>query len=176
LPGIAVNTIILRTTQPRIIFIGTDLGVYQSTDDGGSWASFNNGLPTLSVFDLKYKEPLGIIIAATHGRGCWTYNLPAAIGIKHISSDVPDKFKLFQNYPNPFNPTTNIKYQITNTSFVTLKVYDILGREAATLVNEKLQPGSYEVSFDGSNFSSGIYFYKLQAGNFTETRKMLMVK
>jgi len=97
-------------------------------------------------------------------------------GIQPISGKVPDKFSLLQNYPNPFNPSTNIKYQIPKNSYVTLKVFDVLGREVMTLVSEKQNAGSYEVSFDGSNFSSGVYFYKLTAENYDEVKKMLLVK
>jgi hypothetical protein len=90
-------------------------------------------------------------------------------------------FKLEQNYPNPFNPTTIIKYSVPASGFVSLKVYDVLGNEVAALVNEEKPAGSYEVEFDshsGSvrNLSSGIYFYKLQAGNFVETKKMSLMK
>jgi hypothetical protein len=93
----------------------------------------------------------------------------------------PNDFYLAQNYPNPFNPTTTIKYQIPEISFVTIKVYDVLGNEVATLVNEEKPAGSYEVEFSvGQNsilsLSSGIYFYRLQAGSFIETRKMVLIK
>ena len=89
---------------------------------------------------------------------------------------LPENFKLFQNYPNPFNPTTKINYQVPQTAFVTLKVYDLLGREVATLVNEEKSAGSYEVEFDGSNLSSGIYFYKLQTENYSSVKKMILLK
>jgi photosystem II stability/assembly factor-like uncharacterized protein len=109
------------------------------------------------------------------------YNSGYTIGINKISSEVPRTFRLEQNYPNPFNPTTKIKFQIPSgvkrqTSDVKLVIYDVLGHEIQTLVNEKLQPGTYEVTFDGSNFASGIYFYQLKSGNFIETKKMLMIK
>jgi subtilisin-like proprotein convertase family protein len=98
------------------------------------------------------------------------------IGIKLISSETVKEFALFQNFPNPFNPFTKIKYQIKNSNFVSLKVYDILGKEITTLINEKQSPGKYEVSFGGSNFPSGIYFYKLEAGDFTDVKRMVLVK
>ena len=96
---------------------------------------------------------------------------------------LPNDFILFQNYPNPFNPSTTIKYTIPNVTLsgvegsrVILKIYDLLGNEIATLANENKPAGNYEVSFDSRNFSSGTYFYKLQAGSFVETKKMLMIK
>ena len=88
-----------------------------------------------------------------------------------------------QNYPNPFNPITTIKYSIAKPELVTLKVYDILGKEIATLVNESQKSGNYEVEFNASNFASGVYFYRLQSGNpdksgqvFTETKKMILLR
>lgn len=89
---------------------------------------------------------------------------------------IPKGYSLEQNCPNPFNPSTSIKYAVSDMQFVTLKVYDVLGNEIATLVNEEQPAGSYEVSFDASQFTSGIYFYRLQAGNFVETKKMILLK
>jgi hypothetical protein len=87
-----------------------------------------------------------------------------------------NEFYLFQNYPNPFNPTTNFEYQIPNIEFVTLKVFDILGREVTTLVNEQKLPGIYTIQWDASSIASGIYFYSLKAGYYSETKKLLLVK
>ena len=93
-----------------------------------------------------------------------------------IDIGIPNKFDLSQNYPNPFNPSTSIQYQVSSPSPVSLKVYDALGNEAAVLVDEQKPAGSYEISFDGSNLASGIYFYRLTAGNFTKSYKMLLLK
>jgi hypothetical protein len=98
------------------------------------------------------------------------------VGIKNISTTVPDKFVLYQNYPNPFNPTSIIRFKIKDSRFVTMKVFDALGSEVTVLVNEKLNAGAYETTFDASQYPSGIYFYKLQAGDFSETKKMVLVK
>jgi predicted GH43/DUF377 family glycosyl hydrolase len=91
-------------------------------------------------------------------------------------SGTPLKFKLSQNYPNPFNPSTKINFAIPQTSFVNLTVYNVLGEEVATLVNETKAPGNYEVNFNAVNLTSGIYFYKLQTGSFNETKKMILIK
>ena len=88
----------------------------------------------------------------------------------------PEKFELSQNYPNPFNPVTHLGFGISNLGFVSLKVYDVLGNEVKTLINEIKHPGYYEVEFDGSNLPSGIYYYKLEAGSFIQVRKMMLVK
>ncbi|MEE9450264.1 MAG: T9SS type A sorting domain-containing protein, partial [Ignavibacteriaceae bacterium] len=98
------------------------------------------------------------------------------VGINEETSFSPGSFLLAQNYPNPFNPTTTINYQISEIGFVALKVFDVLGNEISTLVNEEKPAGSYEVDFDSQGLSSGIYFYKLQAGNFVETKKMVFLK
>ncbi len=98
------------------------------------------------------------------------------IGIHTISSEIPSAFSLEQNYPNPFNPGTVISYSLIVNSDVSLKVYDILGHETAVLVNEKQQPGTYEVEWDASNEPSGVYYYQLTAADFRETRKMVLVK
>jgi hypothetical protein len=92
------------------------------------------------------------------------------------TSNKPNKFQLHQNYPNPFNPTTTINYTIPNSSLVKLKVYDILGREVETLVNERKSPGNYSVEFNASRLASGIYFYRMQAGDFVATKKLILMK
>jgi len=98
------------------------------------------------------------------------------IGIQNISTETPSKYSLSQNYPNPFNPTTNIKFSIINSGDVKLVVYDIQGREVQTLVNERLNAGTYEVKFDGSMLTSGVYFYKMVSEGFTETKRMILIK
>lgn len=98
------------------------------------------------------------------------------VGIKKIEEIFPDCFELSQNYPNPFNPITNIKFQILNYGNVILKVYDILGKEIKTLVNENLQPGTYSIRFDATGLSSGVYFYRMNAGDFVETKRMVLVR
>jgi len=96
--------------------------------------------------------------------------------ISNLSSFTPDKFILYQNYPNPFNPVTNLEFGISKWGFVSLKVYDLLGRDVAELVNENLNPGEYEISFDGSDLQSGVYYFKLKVGEFDQVRKMILLK
>ncbi len=101
-------------------------------------------------------------------------------GIVKIDDIIPIDFRLHQNYPNPFNPVTKISFDVASVKqaslLVTLKVYDVMGREVQTLVNERLLPGTYEATFDGSMLNSGVYFYKLMTEGFTETKKMMMMK
>jgi len=96
--------------------------------------------------------------------------------VNENSKNIPVDFALYQNYPNPFNPKTIISYQLAANCNITLKVFDIIGKEVRTLVNEEKQKGSYKVEFDGSNLTSGIYFFRLKAGNFISTRKMTLLK
>jgi endoglucanase Acf2 len=98
------------------------------------------------------------------------------IGIQQIGSEIPQSFKLYQNYPNPFNPGATIKFDITKTTDVKINVYDILGREVAVLVNNVLTPGTYKAEWNASQFASGTYFYRITAGDFSETKKMMLVK
>jgi hypothetical protein len=105
----------------------------------------------------------------------WVFVNPS-IGIKPISSEIPKDYSLSQNYPNPFNPTTKFKFQISKLSDTKITVFDVLGREVETLVNQQLQPGTYEVDWNASNFSSGVYFYKLETNRFSNVKKMVLVK
>jgi hypothetical protein len=98
------------------------------------------------------------------------------IGIQQVSSEIPNEFTLSQNYPNPFNPVTNIKFSIHKASLVTLKIYDILGREIAQPINQNLGLGTYNYDFNASHLPSGVYFYTLSAGEYRKTRKMILVK
>ena len=98
------------------------------------------------------------------------------VGIQPISTFVPDKFILYQNYPNPFNPTTNIKFDLKNQGKVKLRIFNALGMEISSLINESLQQGTYQAVFNGSDYSSGIYFYKLETDDFQETKRMILLK
>ncbi len=100
---------------------------------------------------------------------------PTGVEDSHTSK-IPKNYSLEQNYPNPFNPSTRIKYQVSSISHISLKVYDVLGNEIATLVNEEKPAGNYEVNFSAAKLSSGIYFYKLQAGSLVETKKMILLR
>ena len=96
--------------------------------------------------------------------------------IVEVSFNAPAEFSLKQNYPNPFNPTTTINYSLPENAQVTLTVFDVLGREVTTLVNKEQESGIYNVKFDASKLNSGIYFYKLNAGTFSEVKKLILVK
>ncbi|MBM2840969.1 MAG: hypothetical protein HW412_1497 [Bacteroidetes bacterium] len=287
LPNIPVNTLVVVPASPRSLFVGTDLGVYNSTDDGNTWGSFNPGLPTVAVFDLKYHNGPQILLAATHGRGCWMFDMSTGLPIqlasltataienscvridwttltetnnygfevqksarpqagyqtipnsftpghgttlephsytytdggavaghwyyrlKQIDLDgtvhytdgvgvdvvtsiaeraLPTDFALAQNYPNPFNPETVIKFsvpsgrdlagggQVQSSTLVEVRVFDVIGREVVTLVNEVKQPGLYEIAWDAGNMPSGIYYYRMKTGGFSDTKKAILLR
>ncbi len=126
------------------------------------YSFFFNRQPTTVVFD-----PNNDIVLKTAS---------LTVGINSTSNIIPEKFAVYQNYPNPFNPTTNIKFDIPKNSFVSLKVFDVLGKEVAVLINEVRNAGSYSVDWNASVYTSGVYFYKLESNGFSETRRMLLVK
>jgi photosystem II stability/assembly factor-like uncharacterized protein len=156
----------------NIVYAGGKGILFKSTNSGNNWeqeqvsTSYINGISSYKK-NLWLTGEMGMIIKGV-GK--------VPVYINSDNEEIIEDYKLFQNFPNPFNPTTNIRYQIPNNSHVILKVYDILGKEIATLVNDKLKPGEYETTFDGTAFPSGVYFYKLQSGDFSETKKMLMIK
>lgn len=161
----------------NFVFAGTSggSGVYFTSDNGTSWVQKNQGLTTISTIGALLVDN-NIIFAGNWGQGVWKRSLSEIIGIKNISTEVPSEFSLKQNYPNPFNPNTNIKFSILNSGLVRLTVFDIMGREVQTLVNESLSPGTYESTFDAAQFASGIYYYKLSTPLYSETKKMILQK
>lgn len=143
--------------RPDTVWLAQNVWMVKQVTPSSSVNLSQFGLPNVSVPGQKYE-------------------LTLPVGIKNISTEVPERFSLLQNYPNPFNPGSIIRFKIKDSRFVTLKVYDGAGKEVGLLVNEKLQPGEYEAKFDGSRLSSGIYFYRLSAGDFSETKKMILIK
>jgi len=108
--------------------------------------------------------------------GFWYLSGDIITGVEQISNTLPTEYRLEQNYPNPFNPSTTIQFALPKRSFITLKLFDMLGREVTTLVDEDMQPGVHKVVFDAGKLPSGVYFYRLQAEEFTQTRKLMLVK
>ena len=169
----------------HICFVNPDSGyiisnaIYKTTNGGVSFDSISIIPSELSFFFTDMMTGYGAGIA---GKIIKTTNGGAPIGIQPISNEVPNNFMLQQNYPNPFNPVTKIKFSVpASLSFgegprVRLIIYDITGREVATLLNEQLSPDTYEVEWDGTNFASGIYFYQLISGEFIQTKKMVLLK
>lgn len=110
------------------------------------------------------------------GRDLVTIKYSKNVGIQNINENIPDNYVMFQNYPNPFNPSTTIKFELPKTTDVKVAVYDITGKELEVLVNEKLQTGTYQTTWNGERYSSGVYFYKIQTDDFVQTKRMVLIK
>ncbi|NOS84166.1 MAG: T9SS type A sorting domain-containing protein [Ignavibacteria bacterium] len=162
------------------LFAGTEKdGIYVTTNDGINWSQRNEGIPlTDSILSLCV---FNNYIFAGSSDGVWRRPLSEFTGIKNISVQIPNDYYLDQNYPNPFNPVTKIKFDIpssveTSRWDVLITIHDVLGKEIAILVNQQLQPGTYEADWDASAYPSGVYYYKLESGGFSETKKMVLIK
>lgn len=151
-------------------------GTIVRTIDGGTTWSFQNSGVTKDLESVSSAYQLSKFAFAVGDNGTTLKTTNGGVRVKNISSEVPKQFSLFQNYPNPFNPMTNIRFDLPKNGYVKLIVFDALGREVATLVNEKLSVGSYEVNWDVNGFPSGVYFYKLMTEDYYETKKMILTK
>ncbi|MEK6565182.1 MAG: T9SS type A sorting domain-containing protein, partial [Bacteroidota bacterium] len=142
----------------------------------GYWSSYPDSVIYLAVkarlyFNVHSGTFTGGEIRGNIGPGSFI-----ATGVEQISDALPASFKLEQNYPNPFNPSTSINFSVKRTAHVSLKVFNLLGQVVAVLMDEIKAPGSYKVTFDARFLSTGIYFYRLAADNFSELRKMVLLK
>jgi photosystem II stability/assembly factor-like uncharacterized protein len=175
LTGVCFTDVQSATIVGGAPFDGEDI-ILRTTDGGNTWIS-------LPLNSTNHLSEVCFVDAATGWIVGWNGTIlhTTSGGVTYvkqekITSEVPKGFSLYQNYPNPFNPTTAINYQLAVGDKVTLKVYDVLGNEVATLVNEVKPAGTYEVTWNARNLSSGAYYYQLKAGSYVETKKMLMSK
>ncbi len=162
------------------VFLGTSIGVLSTISlNGGStvWAQEAvNSIGNIIVGYMDYRPSDRTLAVGTHARGVFTTQFSPTVGVDQENSHRPERFALHQNYPNPFNPSTTITYELPEAAVASLKVYDMTGREVATLVNERKDVGRYEAHFTGDRLASGVYFYVLRAGAFAETRKLILLK
>ena len=173
--GLTVNNINALLVSGSNLFAATyGGGIFMTADNGNNWQSVNTGLSNMYVFSLLIYN--GSIFAGTMMSGIWRRSLSELVTSAEDLQVTPAGFILEQNYPNPFNPATIIKYTIPMNSIVSLKVYNIHGEEVATLVNEEKTAGTYNAEFVSSNLPTGVYVYKLCAGGFVYTKKMLVLK
>ncbi len=186
-----IRTIVINPKEPEILYLGVSSPysntqnpiLFRSIDGANSWFPFDNGLPefgsvkSIAIDTLNERIYLGVL-AGSRG-GVYIYDNLTSIDSKILQT--PKEFSLYQNYPNPFNPETVIAYELKGTAFVILKLYDLMGKEVITLVDEKQTEGRYEVVWNGRNkygkeVSSGIYFYRLKTDAFSQTRKMILIR
>jgi hypothetical protein len=170
-------TLVWQYRNTPVIY-GYAMGSAQRLSNGNTLIGWGATNPTLT--EVRPDGSKAIVL--TFNTGVFSYRAfkyelgSGLVGIDPVSNQIPEKFELKQNYPNPFNPETNIEFNIHVPGHTRLIVFDVLGRVVNSLVNEHLSAGSYKVNFSGSTLSSGLYFYRLETGNFTETKKMLLVK
>ncbi len=153
-----------------------DYAVSHTTDGGINWTTqTKNQFGGSEIYACDFiNENTGWI---TGGYGTILKTTTGGnVFISQTSTEIPEKYSLHQNYPNPFNPSTNIKFDIHKQGITTLKVFDLLGKEMETLVDEQLSVGTYEVTFNANSLPSGIYFYVLKTGDYVESKKMVLVK
>jgi photosystem II stability/assembly factor-like uncharacterized protein len=149
--------------------------IYRSSDNGLSFSPYSDGLGPNATAEW-FTATDSFLIAGTDYNGVWRRLRPELVGVASQEQGLPVSFQLNQNYPNPFNPSTKITYSIPKAGFVSLKIYNMLGQEVAVLVDEYKTPGVYTKEFNASNLSSGVYYYGLISGQFTITRKMVLIK
>ncbi len=169
-----LNAYTIKVIDFNEVYVGDYNKLYLTTNNGGLWhtipgPSNANGIRTIEKVGDGY-----LVIAATNG--IYRNSTVLSIDDPNNVNIYPEKFYLSQNYPNPFNPMTSIQYTVGSPQYVTLKIYDVLGKEIATLVNEEKSAGNYETEFNASHLASGIYYYQLRAGDYVETKKMIYLK
>ncbi len=166
-PANLTSTFNADEIYPTISKTGNTVNIFNFTyslsECPGSGSFTNTSTPVCKVYQIfKRCSPVN---------GCFLEP-----GVHTISGEIPKEYILAQNYPNPFNPSTKIQFSIVKSAFVKVVVYDITGSKVAEIVNQKLNPGKYETGFDASNYASGVYFYSLQTDEFTQTKKMILLK
>ncbi len=177
-----VNNGLTDTYINALAVIGTNLfagtlfsGVFLTTDNGANWTAVNSSLSEacVSAFAVSGEN----LFAGTWYEGVWRRPLSEMVtSVEMISGDLPKRFSLSQNYPNPFNPVTTISFTLPSKSFVSLKIFDSVGREVAVLVSRELPAGNHSRRWIARGLSSGVYFCRLQAGSFAETKKLLLIR
>lgn len=172
----SLNVKKIISTPHGILICVTGNGIFRSLDNGNSWSRLDHsGLFSAEINSIYYDDKAVLYAATNNGIGAFIGDLLVSVDDDQITL-VPNNFLLYQNYPNPFNPITVIRYDIAQAENVEISIYNILGQRIRTLVNEIKQPGQYDVSFDASSLTSGIYIYRIKSGNYLSSKKMLLIK
>jgi hypothetical protein len=157
----------------QYLFAGTDHGVFYSSTNGANW--INTGATIINPTTLAVSA--GNLVAGTYGTGFWKRPISEIVTtVGRNTNGAPTKFGLDQNYPNPFNPSTTISFSIPSRSFISLKIFDVMGREVITLVSDQLSAGTYQHQWNASGMPSGVYFYRLHAGAYIETKRLILLR
>jgi photosystem II stability/assembly factor-like uncharacterized protein len=185
LPNVPLGDLVRHPTNPSILYIGTEFGCYKTSNGGANWVRWNNGMPDanivteMGVIDSLSTSGKYYVLAATFGRGVWIRDISGddpMTGVKDNSNEIANKFELQQNFPNPFNPSTSIKFGIPKSSHVKISIYDITGKLIETLIDKDMTASTYEITWNANNYSSGVYFYRLDTEGFSDVKKMILVK
>ena len=169
---IAISCMIFNSSGH--IFLADSNGVFISTDNGDNWTTLNTGLTETNIHSLKI-DNYGYLFAGSASGYIFKSNQTIS-GFSASTPELPKSFYLYQNYPNPFNPATSIQFTIPQRSHVQLKVFDVLGCEIASLINEEIEAGNHSINFQAGSLSSGVYIYQLKAGNYLDSKKMLLIR
>jgi photosystem II stability/assembly factor-like uncharacterized protein len=178
LPDLPCNDLFIDPENTNHIYVANDIGVYRSTDGGTGWTNVSDGIPVVPAIDFDYIKigTVRYLRVGTFGRSIYETKLEPVTGLQnHFAMSASSPFGQVYNYPNPFSSLTTISWQLAQSSKVTLKVLDIVGRTVATLVDEQRPQGKYETQFNAAILPKGIYFYQLKAGEFSQTRKMILL-
>lgn len=178
-PSVRWAEMLFVNDQP-VYFVGTSAGLFSTTNLNGANTVWELEGPevigSVVVSNMAVRQADGKVVAATHGAGVYYANISAVTSVDEEAKEIRNSYELAQNFPNPFNPATTINYTVPQAGNVTLKVYDELGREVSTLVNEVKSPGTHQVNFNAAELASGVYFYTIEAGSFRESKKMILLK
>ncbi|MDQ3019565.1 MAG: T9SS type A sorting domain-containing protein [Bacteroidota bacterium] len=173
----SLNTLEVSPDNNNIIYAGTQTGLYRSLNQGASWDLYNNSFtPSKNVIGLSKEINTGDTIFVCTNDAVYKVFRDFLVGISNSNSITAGSYILEQNFPNPFNPNTIINYELSTKNYVTLKIFNSIGKEVATLVNQKQSPGRYSVDFNAANLPSGIYFYRIQTEGFIQTKGMMLLK
>jgi hypothetical protein len=179
LPDLPCNDLFIDPENKSHIYVANDIGVYRSTDGGTGWTFVSDGMPVVPAMDFDYVK-IGTeryLRVGTFGRSIYETKLDIGVGIPEtFTMSASSPFGQVYNYPNPFNSVTTISWQLAKSGRATLKVLDIVGRTVATLVDEQRPQGKYETQFNAAILPKGVYFYQLKAGEFIQTRKMVLME
>lgn len=174
-PGTGTIQALTGWKTTNTYFMGRANIVYSTTNNGTNWNTVFTAAGTSQIWNFTVSRTGSPYVYGCRANGTIVKYGGSATGISPVTT-IADSYSLSQNYPNPFNPSTSIKFALPTAGFTSLKVYNMLGKEVATLVSSNLSAGTYSFDFNASNLSSGVYFYKLEAGNFSEVKKMSLIK
>lgn len=182
LPNIPYSDVVAFPSNDQVLIAGSEFGCYKTTDGGANWFRWDDGMPFGTIItELRYVDDISntgkfYIVAGSYGRGIYVRELNDGTinDVKEVTA--PAGYSLTQNYPNPFNPATSIRFSLPKRDNVELKVYDIQGREVASLVNGTMDAGDHDITFNARNLASGVYIYRIKTSGFTQSKKMTLIK